>query len=111
MKLKRGQLDIEARLDLHGMNRVQAYDSLKKFILSSHKKGLRHVLVITGKGQRSRNFDEDARAKGVLRQAVPMWLSEGAMGEIVLKWSCARPRDGGEGALYILLRRQRPRHS
>ncbi|MCB9990211.1 MAG: Smr/MutS family protein [Rhodospirillales bacterium] len=103
LRLRRGQMEIEARLDLHGMNRAQAHLAVREFVLRSYQRGLRHILLITGKGGRSRG-DE---SKGVLRQAVPGWLNEAPLAEIVLQFAQARPQHGGEGAIYILLRRRR----
>lgn len=97
-RLRRGQILIEARIDLHGFNRHDAEDALKKFILKSYRLGQRCVLVITGKGRSS---------PGVLRQNVPYWLSEGDLESLVLKSYPAKAKDGGEGAFYVYLRRQR----
>ena len=99
-RLKRGQLPIEARLDLHGMTREAAHAALNAFLRFSQHEGRRAVLVITGKG--------GAGDSGVLRRAVPRWLHEGGNRERVLAYSSARPQHGGEGAIYVLLRRQRP---
>ncbi len=98
-KFRRGQMAIEARTDLHGMNREDAYERLAGFIKRSHRAGKRCVLVITGKGSAGR--------PGILRQLVPEWLAEPAFNAMVLKISPARVKDGGAGALYILLRRDR----
>lgn len=99
-RLKRGQLPIEARLDLHGMTREAAHAALNLFLRFSQHEGRRAVLVITGKG--------GAGDSGVLRRAVPRWLHEGGNRERVLAYTSARPQHGGEGAIYVLLRRQRP---
>jgi DNA-nicking Smr family endonuclease len=99
-KLRRGQMNIEACLDLHGLSRREARDALESFIIKSQNRGLRCVLVITGKG----GLGENA---GVLRQNVPLWLEEAPLSSLVLSYAGARPKDGGAGALYILIRRKR----
>lgn len=98
-KLKRGQMDIDARLDLHGHTRDAAHEALRGFITRESERGSRCVIVITGKGR--------ADAPGVLRAAVPQWLSERPLSDYVLRFYTAQPRDGGAGALYVLLRRRR----
>jgi DNA-nicking Smr family endonuclease len=104
-KLARGQMKIEARLDLHGMNQRAAEDALTAFINRCHKAGKRCVLVITGKGMRGN--DRLALAPGVLKQRVPQWLAEPDLKPLILKTAPAKPKDGGTGALYVLLRRIR----
>lgn len=108
-KLERGQIDIEARIDLHGMTQEQAHEALKAFITRCYGQGKRLVLVITGKGTRTQSEDDewwDAKP-GVLKQKVPGWLDDKPLQDIVLKYHRARPHHGGDGALYVLLRRQR----
>jgi DNA-nicking Smr family endonuclease len=99
LRLKRGQLPIEARLDLHGMTQAEAHRALASFVARNHAAGKRVLLVVTGKGTRE--------GTGVLRAAVPRWLAEPALRERVLATASATPRDGGGGALYVLLRRAR----
>jgi DNA-nicking Smr family endonuclease len=99
-RLKRGRHPIEARLDLHGMTEAQAHRALAAFIDSSHRAGRRCVLVITGRGLGS-------SGSGVLRRAVPRWLDEARLRQQILAIAPAQPRDGGAGALYLLLRRNR----
>jgi DNA-nicking Smr family endonuclease len=95
-KLKRGQLALEGRLDLHGMTQQEAFDALQRFLAkaAAHKK--RTVLVITGKGQRS---------EGVLRRLLPLWLEEPALKKHILAVTAAAAKDGGSGAFYIRLRK------
>lgn len=100
-RLGRGQLAIEGRLDLHGMTQGEAHDRLAGFIRRAVAAGKRNVLVITGKGFKA------SGETGVLRQAVPRWLNEPAMRPHVVALRHAQPKDGGEGALYVLLRRER----
>lgn len=107
-RLRKGQITIEARLDLHGMGRVQAYDALQGFIARAVMREMRCVLVITGKGYAriSTPADDDAE-RGVLRRSVPQWLDEARMHGHVLKVQQAQPKDGGSGAFYVFLRRRR----
>jgi DNA-nicking Smr family endonuclease len=95
-RLKRGQLAIEARLDLHGMTQEEAHRALAGFIVRSRGGGRRCILVITGRG---------VAGGGVLRGAVPRWLAEPLLRPHLLAIAPAQPRDGGGGALYVLLRR------
>jgi DNA-nicking Smr family endonuclease len=98
-KLRRGELRLEARLDLHGMTQDEAHRALAAFLVRAQEAGKRCVLVITGKG--------DGERGGVLRAAVPRWLGEAPHRGRVLATAPAQPRDGGAGALYVLLRRRR----
>ncbi len=99
-RLRRGQLPIEARIDLHGLTQSSAYDALAHFVAVSHAAGRRCVLVITGKGPVS-------QGGGVLRTMVPRWLAESSLRRRILALHRAQPRDGGDGALYLLLKRKR----
>jgi len=105
-KLERGHVAVEGRLDLHGMRQRDAHAALRKFLKSAQGKGYRHVLVITGKGavaDDSRPFYQ-AGERGVLRQAVPHWLTAPDLAQVVVSYSEAPRRLGGEGALYVRLR-------
>jgi DNA-nicking Smr family endonuclease len=93
-RLKRGQLPVAARLDLHGLTQHEAHAALSAFIAEAQGAGRRAVLVITGKS-------------GVLKSAVPRWLNEPAIRPRLLAFAPAQPKDGGAGALYLLLRRKR----
>jgi DNA-nicking Smr family endonuclease len=97
-RLKRGQLALEGRIDLHGMTQREAFDALGGFILKSVAQKKRTVLVITGKGLRS---------EGVLRRMVPLWLGEGDLKPHILAVTEAQPKDGGTGAFYVRLRKER----
>jgi DNA-nicking Smr family endonuclease len=99
-RLKRGQIDIEARLDLHGLTQKQAHARLDGFLADAQDRGLRCVLVITGKGRVSQEG-------GALRRLVPLWLNGPPCRERVLTMSQAQPKDGGGGAIYLLLKRRR----
>ncbi len=99
-RLTRGQLPVEAALDLHGYTQDQAHAALERFLSEVQARGLRCVLVITGKGTTK-------EAGGVLRGQVPRWLNEPANRARVLAFDYAQPKDGGLGALYVLIRRKR----
>jgi DNA-nicking Smr family endonuclease len=98
-RLKRGQLPVEARLDLHGYTQDQAHGELDRFLAESQARGLRCVLVITGKGTTK-------QTGGVLRSQVPRWLNEPANRARVLAFDYAH-KHGGLGALYVMIRRKK----
>jgi len=105
-KLDRGRLAVEARLDLHGMRQREAHAALRKFLNWARGKDYRHVLVITGKGSGDEASSFYAgETRGVLRQAVPQWLAGGDLAPLIVSVSEAPRRLGGEGALYVRLRR------
>jgi DNA-nicking Smr family endonuclease len=85
-------------LDLHGYTQNQAFDALGSFIVSSYQKQYRCVLVITGKGGQGDK-------KGVLYTQVPKWLNHPKLKPMILMFSHAQAKDGGDGALYILLKK------
>jgi DNA-nicking Smr family endonuclease len=99
-RLKRGLHPIEGRLDLHGMTQAEAHRALAGFIHKSRDAGRRCVLVITGRGF-------GPTGPGILKLAVPRWLEEAGLRRDILAIASAQPRDGGAGALYLLLRRHR----
>lgn len=107
-KLRRGKREIEGTLDLHGLTKIQAHETLEKFILRAHSQKKRCVLIITGKGtQRSTETQKNQTHTGVLKRIVPEWLREKPLNSIVLAIETAKPQHGGEGAIYVLLRRTR----
>jgi len=106
-KLTRGKLEPEGKIDLHGMKVDEAHAALNAFILRSHSKGRRLVLVITGKGQGSGPTGPIPYQRGILRRQVPDWLSQRPLAPLILQVSEANRRHGGEGALYVYLRRRR----
>jgi DNA-nicking Smr family endonuclease len=107
-RLRRGQMVIEARIDLHGMRQDEAHRALLSLIDRADRGRLRCLLVITGKGiRRAEDHDFRPEAIGVLKHAVPRWLAEPALRPRILAVAPAQPRHGGSGALYVLLRRQR----
>jgi DNA-nicking Smr family endonuclease len=101
---------IDARLDLHGMRQREAYSVLRRFLFSCAARGDRHVLVITGKGTRAEvehSRDFFAEERGVLRRLVPQWLADPELRGMVVSYTSASARHGGEGALYVRLRKAR----
>jgi DNA-nicking Smr family endonuclease len=110
-RLRRGEMTIEARLDLHGMTAKEAHRAAHDFLIRAHAAGKRCVLVVTGKGARAdRDMGEImAPQRGVLRAEFPRWLGQAGLREIIVSSTPATPRDGGDGAFYVLLRRHRAR--
>ena len=106
-KLKKGKLEPEASLDLHGMNLEQAYPALLNFIISAYNTQKRLVLVITGKGKNSDPGYAIPQRSGVLRSQVPIWLKESKLSNLILQVEPSHRRHGGLGALYVYLRRIR----
>lgn len=102
-RLRRGEFAVQAHIDLHGMIQVDAKEALERFIVNAVRNGLRTVLVVHGRGRRSPG------GMPVLKHAAAQWLSHGITGGYVLAFSTARPSDGGPGAMYVLLRRERRR--
>jgi DNA-nicking Smr family endonuclease len=96
-RLRRGRIKIEARLDLHGLRQKEAHAALNRFLSAAEARGLRLLLVITGKG---RGLDS------TLKRLVPLWLAEGSNRTRVAFVSEAAPHDGGAGALYVYLARR-----
>jgi DNA-nicking Smr family endonuclease len=99
-RLRRGKQEIEGRLDLHGMRQIEAHDALIGFVATAQRAGKKTLLVITGKGSFS-NGDS------VLRANVPVWLNEAPLRAKILAVTPAHPRDGGSGALYVILKKRR----
>jgi DNA-nicking Smr family endonuclease len=106
-KMKQGKLAPEARIDLHGMTMDRAFPVLSQFVLTSQARGLRLVLVITGKGQREDPYDPMPRRRGVLKTQVPQWLRLAPLSQAVLQVVQAHRSHGGEGAYYVYLKRRR----
>ncbi|MEO1192630.1 MAG: Smr/MutS family protein [Pseudomonadota bacterium] len=99
-RLRRGKMEIEATLDLHGLTQERAHQRLRTFLWNARAKGQRCILVVTGKGR-------SGPESGVLRRAVPLWLNEPDLRPLVVAVTPAQPQHGGGGALYLLLRRAR----
>jgi DNA-nicking Smr family endonuclease len=97
-KLRRETLEIEATIDLHGHTRDSAHAMLIRFIADCRARGMRRVLVITGKGR---------MGGGALRGLLPLWLHESPLLEAVIAYDKAGPRHGGEGAWYVRIRKRK----
>lgn len=102
-RLRRGEFAVQAHIDLHGMTQSDAKEALEHFIVDAVRKGMRTVLVVHGRGLRSPG------GMPVLKHGAAQWLSHGLTGGYVLAFATARPADGGGGAMYVLLRRERRR--
>jgi DNA-nicking Smr family endonuclease len=100
--LSRGRKEIDARIDLHGMTQTRAHRELFGFLQRAHSRGLTFVLVITGKGRAG--VDPE---RGVLRRQVPQWLSLPEFRSLVVGFEEAHIGHGGEGALYVRIRRSK----
>jgi DNA-nicking Smr family endonuclease len=100
--LLRGRKEIDARLDLHGMTQMRAHRALFGFLQRAHHDGLTFVLVITGKGKIGAESE-----RGVLRRQVPQWLGLPEFRALVVGFEEAHIGHGGEGALYVRVRRAR----
>ena len=102
-----GKQTIDGAIDLHGFTQTQAETALKTFLKRAHLDNKRTVLVITGKGQRRKSserlFELGAPEPGILKRSVPNWLDD--MPDIVLSYTTSHIKHGGEGALYVRLRR------
>ena len=102
-RLRRGEFSTQGHIDLHGMIQPDAKAALTEFIIDSVRKGRRAVLVVHGRGLRSPG------GQPVLKHAAAQWLSHGTIGGYVLAFTTARAYDGGAGAVWVLLRRERKR--
>lgn len=102
--LRRERTSIDARIDLHGMRAAEAHRALSAFLRQAQKAGARIVLVVTGKG-RSESGDPLSE-RGVLRRHTPMWLTDGELAAVVSGFSRAADAHGGDGALYVRVRRR-----
>ncbi len=109
-KLRRGRLEPEACLDLHGMTEAAAHRALTRFIHAARAKAVRLVLVITGKGSepapcRPSDMEFAGRSRGVLMTMAPRWIAEPELARFIADVRPAHRRHGGDGALYIYLRK------
>ncbi|MFA5041770.1 MAG: Smr/MutS family protein [Bdellovibrionales bacterium] len=94
---RQGDVEIDAKLDLHGKTQIEAFDALTAFIASAVKTGKRNLLIVTGKGR---------GGAGVLRRNLEGWLGQLPESSSILALRSAAPRHGGEGAFYVVLRRK-----
>jgi DNA-nicking Smr family endonuclease len=107
-KIRGGRTEIEARVDLHGLRQSEAHAALRAFLFRCQGRGLRFVLVITGKGKPGAAHEDGYRnpenERGVLKRNVPRWLEEPDVRAIVVSYTTAAIQHGGEGAIYVHLR-------
>lgn len=108
LALRRGTLQVDARIDLHGMYQTQAHGALVGFLMRAQASGHTHVLVVTGKGGENKglSFDDAFSERGVLRRSVPHWLRAPELRGVVLAFEEAARHHGGAGALYVRLKRR-----
>jgi DNA-nicking Smr family endonuclease len=99
-KLKRGELPVQAHIDLHGLTKQDAETEVTNFLLESFRSGLRCVLIVHGRGLNS------PESLPVLKEGLPQWLNRGRVRKMVLAFATARPYDGGTGATYVFLRQR-----
>jgi DNA-nicking Smr family endonuclease len=97
-KIAKGRIAIDASIDLHAMTQDLAYDRLYAFLADQRSRGARHVLVVTGKGR-------SLGSEGVLKRMVPVWLNSARFAGLVSGYSSASRQHGGEGAIYVRLRK------
>ena len=98
---------IDGRIDLHGLTLEQARLKLAKFLISCQERRDLWVLVITGKGRQKPNHGESGHVppKKTLRDQVPLWLEDPVLHSVVSAYATAKTQDGGNGALYVRLKR------
>ena len=115
-KLRKGQMPVEAKLDLHGMTQEGAHAAVVRFIENHHAAGKRCVLIVTGKGGANADPFGTRKAsgrftfsggRGILKQALPRWLNEPRLRSHIIAVQPASRAHGGDGAVYVLLKRQR----
>jgi DNA-nicking Smr family endonuclease len=104
-RLRRGDYSWRAHLDLHGMTAEEARVAVDRFLPESVRTGHRCVLIVHGRGLNSKDQTP------VLKERLKVWLARGRAARLVLGFTTARPCDGGAGALYVLLRRDRTRRT
>lgn len=100
-RLRRGDFSWQGHLDLHGLTAAEARDAVDRFVVESFRAGRRCVLIVHGRGLNSKDHTP------VLKERLKTWLAHGRIAKAVLAFATARPCDGGAGALYVLLRRDR----
>jgi DNA-nicking Smr family endonuclease len=106
-RFARGEMSIDARLDLHGLGLAQAENAVTQFIHRAAAADYRCVLVVTGKGRRGAEAHSDSPARGRIRAETPHWLNKPSLRPLILAVREAHFKHGGGGALYVLLKRRR----
>jgi DNA-nicking Smr family endonuclease len=99
-RLKRGEFSVQDYVDLHGLKKKEAEEVVQEFIIKSHQRGLRCVLIVHGRGLGSVDHQP------AIKKELPVWFRKGMLKRIVLAFVTARPCDGGAGALYVLLKKR-----
>lgn len=112
-KVRRGRVEVEARIDLHGLTSHKARRALLRFLQRARADGMRQVLVITGKGAGARALDrrkfepwdpEAPPLPGVLRRSFSQWMADPDFASLVSGYAEAHRRHGGAGAFYVMVR-------
>jgi DNA-nicking Smr family endonuclease len=104
-KVRRGKLEIDGRIDLHGMSQAEAERALARFLAAVASRGGRCALVVTGKGRVADPDDDFLTPRpGVMRRRLPEWLAAPHIRPLVSGYAPAHPKHGGAGAFYVLLR-------
>lgn len=104
-RVRRGRVDIEGKIDLHGMTQMQARGALRGYLFNARERGGRCVLVVTGKGDpEQRRYGHET--PGILRRMLPEWLAEADLRAVVAGYAPAHARHGGAGAWYVFLKRR-----
>jgi DNA-nicking Smr family endonuclease len=108
-RLREGRMEIDGRIDLHGLTLSQAHGAVIAFIRRMAAAEKRCLLVVTGKGERQppKDLPWYEQPRGQIRQALPAWLADPDLAQFILSVAPARPEHGGGGACYVLLRRKR----
>lgn len=107
-KIRKGEMEIEGRLDLHGNTAVAARKKLLAYVIKSHGQGKRCVLLVTGKGlSGSQTSEWYESGKGIIRREFRLWLEDKSVNALILLVTEAQPKHGGSGAFYIYLRKNR----
>ena len=106
-KFKREEFKPEAVLDLHGTTENQAFEKVEDFIAKCYNRGMRCIIIVTGKGLPHSEDDDIFATKGILKKSVPQWLNLPHLRSAILIYKHPSAKLGGNGALYILLRRKR----
>ena len=103
VKLRRGRLEVDAKLDLHGYRQAEAHRALIEFLRRAQASGAKMAIVVTGKGLGGKGYASEQ--PGVLRRMAPMWLQAPSLRDVVASFGEASRTHGGEGALYVQIRR------
>jgi DNA-nicking Smr family endonuclease len=107
-RLRKGLIEPDARIDLHGMTQAAAHRTLVTWLGNAHRSGSRLVLVVTGKGNPKKGEEASwmSAPRGVLKQMVPRWLNEAELAALIAYVMPAHVKHGGGGALYVYLRKR-----